>query len=164
MKKISDITNSDDTTKKFLLESAWSAELLQFADDFSRGYTSSNEGLYISDNGRYMLKYVTSIDYVSPKAARISNRTGVIELDKTLLSSDKYHSDFVYYLIIWCIIENICRNPIMSDAVVIKFYLHSKRSRRNVVIGYLEMLKHSISETNKERLELVRDMMGSDDV
>ena len=143
------------------------SELLDFAKEFSDNYKRLTVGNYFSSKKTYHIKYLTNVidDITGQKlitGARISNHTGIIQLDKSLLKSKEYTSDFIFYIIIWCIACNNQSNKgdvKWADKYAINYYLTTGRSKKNIAMGYVKLFSSISTDLNKERIELIFQML-----
>ena len=76
-----------------------------------------------------------------------------------MLKNKEYTSDFVFFIIIWCASCYELENLAMADKAVIGYYLTTGRSKKNLMLGYIKLFSSNI-DLNKERLELIRKMLG----
>lgn len=129
------------------------AELLKFADEFSKVYKLYSAGDYFSDNKKYHIRYLDTLEK-SNTPARVCINNGKIELVKDKLLSEKYTSDYVFYIIFWCIIETKVTNLKVSDKVALDYYATTGRSIKNVLKGILYSFnnaKEVLTDYNNER-------------
>lgn len=139
--------------KKFIPDE----DLLGLAKDFSERYTTLSAGEYFSDKRNYHIRYCEEIrDVVTGGVlstnARISHKTGIIELDKTKFSSYKINPDYVFFAILWCVGMRLFDNRAESDIKVLQYYLTTGRSHKNLVFGVFELFGQNPSMLNHERL------------
>jgi len=147
-----------------------SAELLDFAKEFSSNYKKLKAGNYNSAGGKYTVEYMNKIKdkdtgRIIRTVARVSNKTGIIELDRTwLLKQKNVTSNYVFYLIIWhAVIKWLSKNGNSSymnaDIVTNEIYLKTGRSKKDIVIGWLKLFSTSDTELNRERYEKINKML-----
>ncbi len=89
------------------------SELVEFAKDFSDKYRILSAGRYESNGGKYTIDYLDQIRDKVTKAiintlARIGHNSKIIQLDRSKFMSSKENSDFVFFLILWCIAKVDC--------------------------------------------------------
>lgn len=143
------------------------SELLDFAKEFSDNYKRLTVGNYFSSKKTYHIKYLTKVvDNITGKqlttGARISNDTGIIQFDKSLFKSKEYTSDFIFYIIIWCVscVNQSNKGDVKSaDKNAIKYYLKTGRSKKNIAMGYVKLFSSVSTDLNKERIELIFQML-----
>ena len=140
-------------------------ELIAFANEFSKMYKKVRVGEYCSSNNKYHIKYLARIKNKNTgkalaTGARISNMTGIIELDKFIYKSKEYTPDFLFFIIIWCV---VCRenkgNMKLSDKNAIKYYKTTKRSKRNIMKGFLKLFFTVPSLLNTERYKIIAQLL-----
>ena len=144
------------------------SELLNFAKYFSDNYKELNVGEYFSENKKYQIKYLARIRDKSTlkvlnAGAIVSNMTGIIELDKFIFSKG-YTSDFLFFIIIWCVACNSQENKgdmKMADKLAVEYYLTTGRSKKNLALGYVSFFSKVLTELNKERYEIITKMLES---
>lgn len=137
------------------------AELVEFAKDFSDKYRKISAGIYKSNGDKYTIDYLEQIrDKVTKSIvntiARIGHNSKLIQLDRGKFMSYKENSDFVFFLILWCIAKVECQkckyNDSYTDIFVLGYYLTTGRSIKNMVLGFLDMIKNVENmEHNKKR-------------
>ena len=137
-------------------------ELLDFAKDFSSNYKKLKAGKYSSVDGKYHLWYMDRIKdkdtgRIVDTVARVSAITGVVEFDrKWFLAQKNVTSNFVFYLIIWHDVMKWLHdigNPsaIQADAIANELYISTGRSKKEIVVGWLEVFSHANTHLNKTR-------------
>ena len=154
-----------DVSYRFLPDS----NLLNFAKQFSDNYKKKSAGEYFSDDKKYHIKYLARIKNkntgkVLTIGARISNMTGIIELDKFIFKSKQYTSDFLYFIILWCVARKNQENRgdiKMADKMAIEYYLTTERSKKNLALGCKKLFTANQTKLNKERYELILQMLGA---
>lgn len=140
-------------------------ELVEFAKDFSDKYMKLNSGTYSSDGGKYRIDYLEKIrDKVTGNIidtpARIGHKSRVIELDRESLMQWKDNSDFIFYLILWCIAKVECKecedNDTYADIFVLGYYLTTGRSVKNMILGFLDLTNNAKNrEHNTKRYRAI---------
>lgn len=133
-------------------------ELLDFAESFSKIYKKSRGSFFISKNKKYQIRYLSRIPKTNT-CVRIGTKTGIIEMDKTLLKAKAYTPDFVFFMVLWCI---ACKEQngdfAKSDIETIKYYQTTDRSIKNIFLGYLHLFSKTINvEFNKNRYIALRN-------
>ncbi|MFA7307630.1 MAG: hypothetical protein WC026_13260 [Hyphomicrobium sp.] len=144
-------------------------ELLEFAKEFSDSYTKLRVGDYVSNAETYKIKYLSQIKdkgVHNKTGARVSNSTGIIELDKKILKHKCITPDFVFLLILWCIAryesKYLFSSELVADETSLKYYLTTVRSKRNAIVGWVKLLSHAQTEQNKERLKKMFEILDSE--
>jgi hypothetical protein len=144
------------------------AELINFAKQFSDSYKNLKIGEYFSENSKYHIKYLPELMDVRIKAplavgARIEIKTGIIELNRFIFKSKEYTPDFLFYIIIWCVVRNTIegRNDIRNaDKMTVEYYLTTGRSIKNLAVGCLNLFSIADApECNVERYKLIEQML-----
>lgn len=143
-------------------------ELLNFAKQFSDIYKKLTVGEYFSDEKKYHIKYLERIKdkntgRILNTGARISNMTGIIELDKYIFKRKEYTPDFLFFIILWCVACNEQENKEnmkMADKMVMEYYLTTERSKKNLEMGLIKLFSKALTDMNKERYELIAQMLG----
>lgn len=133
-------------------------ELLKFAKEFSDNYKNYSVGEYFSDDKKYTIRYIEEIEGIKT-GAKISHKTGIIEIDKSIFKREGYNSDFVFYIILWCVICKEYLDIKKADRIAIEYYSTTKRSKKNLKTGYLRLFSDVPTELNKERYELIEEML-----
>ncbi len=128
-------------------------ELVKFADEFSANYRMLSVGTYVSDKDKYTIRYLSRIKE-SPTGARISRETKVIQLDKAVLKDKAYTPDFVFFLIISCVIyDKFPDKDIKShDEIACDYYLTTGRATKNIMTGITKLLRHVPTEKAVDRI------------
>lgn len=130
-------------------------ELLDFADYFSKNYKTLPIGItlegsggdYFSDNKKYHIKYVDKIIDITghePKTdVRIGHTTKVIEVSKSFLDTFENNSDYLFFVILWCIVkvESKERNDSKADITTMEYYMKTGRSVKNVLVCFVAVLQ-----------------------
>ncbi len=135
-------------------------ELIKFADTFSRHHKEFETGTYCSDNNTYCIQYLDKIPSKVDPTARISTKTGIIQLDKGRLS--EHAEGFVFYVILWCIVENIILNRTDADILTMTYYVTTGRSKKEVLQGYLITSKYAVTSSPQStinRIEIVKEFL-----
>lgn len=133
-------------------------ELLKFAEDFSAKYKKLKAGTYQSEDSLYTIKYLNGIkDGRTGKplttVARVSQTTGIIELDKkTLLRNKGANKNFVFYIILWCIVRRYYSETYYeADMLTTQYYMTTSRSKKNILAGWKMIFSKNNLEENTKR-------------
>lgn len=125
-------------------------ELIDFADSFSKKYLKLPLGVFNSDKMNYSLICVKKIEG-NNTGARMSKNTGLIQLDKSILS--KTSEDFVFIVIIWCIINHNGSKIEEADLTAFEYYKTTGRKLENFTNGFFDILERVPTELNKQRIK-----------
>lgn len=133
-------------------------ELLELAYYFSDNYRSLKVDTYFSKDKTYCIEYLDRIiigmsGEWDKTGVRVAMQAGVIEMDKTILSDEEYTSDFIFYLIIWCISRRQNDSIIQADNAAIKYYQSTRRSIKNLLKGFAKLVSNSNTALNMRRTE-----------
>ena len=151
-----------DIKEQVIIDILLNKELLDFAELFSNNYKFLDIGYFSSEKKYYQIVYKENFDKEEAvinklNPARISRDSGVIEINKSaILSTDKYSINFLYYLIVWCAVRKNTVDEYEADAITVEVYKRLKKSKKDLLMGFLEMASHSSNvELNKKRYELI---------
>ncbi len=151
------------------------SELVDFATYFSDNYKDLEVGSYFSDVDNYEIKFLDRITdsntgcFINTNARvcigtedeNLFNRNGIIELDKTKLSVSQITTDYVFFIIMWCVCKS--NNSTVScfniDELVVNYYITTGRSSKNLVLGIIELFRHAPSLINNERYILINKLL-----
>lgn len=159
---------TENTTYKELITDIFTRnnELLELALEFSNNYKKNKVGDYYSSNRKYHIKYCKRLkdEFTGEPlttAARVCNETGVIELDKELFKNQEYTSDFVFFIITWCVVRHALQDSNIKEAdkISLEYYLTTKRSKRSIMQGWGKLLSTVPTELNMERLKQVTEIL-----
>lgn len=151
------------------------SELVDFATYFSDNYKTLEVGGYFSDVDNYEIRYLDRItdigngDYIESNARvcvgttdeNLFNRNGIIELDKTKLSVSQITSDYVFFIILWCVCKSINSTESLFniDELVVMYYLTTGRSNKNLSLGIIELFRSSPSSINLDRYKRINKLL-----
>ena len=148
--------------------------LLDFAEWFSLNYKKLPAGHYHSDPIGYSVKYLNRIKNeegsIQATLSRVSNKTRVIEIDRTeFRKNKKLTENYVFYSIVWCVVKVRLQEDwgiesyFEADRITTDYYIRSQpaRSREDILIGWLVQLKRSsgASHNIKERVDAVKKQL-----
>ncbi len=135
-------------------------ELLVFAKDFSENYLTQKCDTYYSGNsgnGKYVIEYLEHNESRDKRNFSVGMSSGNMVFSKNELI--KYSKNFVFYMILWMkahkdVIDN--RNDERNifeetDKHALKFYLTTKRSKRDVFTGFSQLYTSTPTELNLRR-------------
>ncbi len=134
-------------------------ELLDFAILFSNTYKELALGDYKSGEGKYHLRYEQELldekGDISSETVRIDHDSKRIEFSHAKLEHMNITSNFVFFLMMWIVIEEQVRDRFQSDVIALQYYLSTNRSRLDYIFG-LGGLLHDCSEETEKRLNLLK--------
>ncbi len=168
MKKVEDFSKTEKVHEVITTSFVPDEELLNFATEFSSQYKSLSAGSYCSDNDQYKIKLNernkdSKTGRVTNSAFRIGRISNIIEIDKFMSENENYTPDFLFFIILWCI---VCKRYIHSeqyevlDKITIEYYLTTKRSKPNLLKGYIHLLKDTqIIDLRKKRMEIIEGLL-----
>lgn len=133
-------------SNKFQIDS----ELIDFADSFSKKFPKLPTGVFNSDKMNYSLICMKKIGR-SNTGARIGKNSSIIELDQSILS--KTSQDFVFIVIIWCVIRHIGFKEEEADLIAFEYYKTTGRKLENFTSGCFDILERVPTELNKQRIK-----------
>ncbi len=114
------------------------------ADRFAKNYKDMNTGTYfIGDDS---------------DGARVGNTSGNIEIDKSkLVSNEKYNSNFVYFMLLWCYAKkrDLYGSDYSADKIALTQYLKENRSKKELMIALREFFEKANTEHNMDRLKKI---------
>ena len=138
-------------------------ELLKFANWFCNNCKECPTGVYTSEGENYKIKYLDEIlDYVNNKrntGARIGHTSGIIEMDRTFVRSECVTPDFVFFLTLWCIVCKEVVNIDEADRITTAYYLKTNRSKKNLLVGFVELLRKTETEHNLQRVKTMQNTL-----
>ena len=126
-------------------------ELLAFAESFSENWNIVDVGDYISPGGKYHIKYVDrinegEIEKVEDIAIELS---GLIVISRLKLEGQETNADYVFYQILWCIVEQDMQDKEKSDIATMEYYMTTGRPIKNVIFSILSALPNSLENHNR---------------
>lgn len=140
-------------------------ELIKLATMFAEGYKTLPAGDYYSDNKTYHISYKekleTSWGAEVTTYSRVGVVSGVIEFSrKRLLSSEKITPDFVFYSVIWAIVQFESKDYFASDMIAMKHYMTTNRSIKNFATGFLTVTANDENmELNEKRYQSIISLL-----
>lgn len=132
-----------------------SEDLLELADTFSKNWEKLNYGAFCSNDKKYHIDYVKEIKYPVETIARIGHTSKIINISKDDLISINATPNYVFFLILWCIVDLEIKNRLISDEITINYYKKTNRSIRDLYLGFIAtgMKKRSYCTHDTERLQ-----------
>lgn len=141
-------------TKDFIFEP--SQELLEFADSFSESWYSAVNGDYYSRNNNYHIEVYDDIfDKNGAKLnipSRVGEKTGTIQISKNNLKGNEATNNYVFFLILWSVIEYNLKSHIKSDIFAIEYYCKTGRPMKDIITMYMKVFNQYNYPSNKERM------------
>lgn len=136
-------------------------ELIRFADKFSANWKNLSVGDYYSENKKYSIVYsekITEKNGEEPNTnARIGHVSGVIEISKSKLIEQETNENFLFFIILWCIVQSETHNLIESDRLVMEYYKTTDRPVIDVIKGFAKLFQKALNETNLKRMKQLVD-------
>ncbi len=138
-------------------------ELVQFASQFAIMYQEMVVGNYSSPSHKYNIRYMDDIfeseNVKSITNARINSQNGLIDLSKNKLIEQQLHEDYVFYIIIWCIILKDTPSIVLTDIKALSYYSSTNRSLNHVLEGMRKTVGEPCSEINTERITIIEQFI-----
>ena len=142
-----------------------SEELLAFAETFSENWNIVGEGDYLSTGDgekRYHIKYVDNmIDGTTGEEPttnfKVMHPSGGIVVSKSKLQKYKTNNDYVFFMVIWCVVMNEVQDLSKADIITMEYYLGTGRLPKNVLTGYISIFEAGDSEFNHKRIQELID-------
>lgn len=139
-------------------------KVLRCADFVSKNFHKMGVGHYESRTGEYRIEIKDFFidDLTGEKlntCCRISNKNGVIQLNKEILSDPVFTKDVLFYLIIWGVIEFDVQDSESSDILAVNYYLTTGREKMELLLAIIKQFKgdsSTVSELNCRRLNWIR--------
>jgi hypothetical protein len=102
---------------------------------------------------------VRSQDYLT--FVRISHLTGIIDFNVSKLENEKFSVNYIFYIVIWCVICREVKDFDASDKIALQYYLTTGKPKKDILIGYVEMFTTSVSnrKSNLERMSLIEELL-----
>lgn len=150
-----------------------SQELLDFADYFSNNFKTLSASVikdkkeypstYRSNDGNYLIDYFykirdTKTNKVVNTNIRVSHNTGIIQISKSKIISQECTPEYIFYIILWCIVEREVNDIVKADRITFEYYLTTGKSIKNLLTSYIKSLDNKNYPINKKRLKLIMDM------
>lgn len=124
-------------------------ELVLFAREFSKSYRTISPGKYISNGNTYVIHYIKTSGKNCP--IRVGMNSGIIEMgQKELLDKQHYAEDYIFFMIIWCVIEHNTNNCLKSDRIAVETVNGVKGE--SILRGHLKLLSTSMDAANIKRI------------
>ena len=131
------------------------SELLGFAETFSTNWNLIGPGDYISPGEkRYHIKYVDKIstDGVEIPQNIVIEPSGMIIISKAKLEALETNPDYLFYKIIWCIIEKDIQFYPDSDIHAMDFCMKAGCNIKNIMYGIGSELSSYDNELDNQRI------------
>lgn len=116
-----------------------SPELLKFAGYFSKNYLDLSPGGYYSDDKNYHISYFEM--HPDFNFGRVLSRGG-IQINKSSFDQPEIAVNFMFFLILWSTVKASDRSmkDVYADSITLNYYLTTRRKKRDIRLGYLDML------------------------
>lgn len=139
-----------------------SEELLEFADSFSKQWKSlEDSNNYFSSNDNYQINYGDILKIGEPIRSTffiVSQNTGIIRVSKSKLQELNITDDYVFFTILWCVVEFNITNIKESDRITLEYYKKTGRSIKNIIEGYIRLFKDTNYSSNVSRIKSIMEM------
>ena len=126
-------------------------ELLDFAEFFSKNWKILVLDKYNSYHNNYMINYVDDINNPFDTVVRIGQTTKIIEISKHGLTSCDANENFIFYIILWCIVDFELKNTFNSDKTTLTYYLKTKRSIKDLMTCIIKSFTQRPNLTDSKR-------------
>lgn len=163
-------------------------ELLAFANQFSKLWRKLSAGdkipsVFSSDKGKYTVylydKLYNKLNYdirdaeffpeqldeqntvpkESDTSAIINHTSLIIELSKSRLLKQDASENYIFFLILWLMVEKEIKKTINSDKITLDYYATTGREFETIIIGYIGMYKHLTPNSFiLKRIKLVKEI------
>ncbi len=143
-----------------------SEELLKFADTFSGNCDTMPERDYYSSNNKYHIRYLDVIrdkktGNILTTTARVGHDTGIMEISKAFCQDERITPHFIYWLILWLVVQKEIQNALEADRIVTEYYLkNTNRPENDLLIGMLEICLLAPSQESSERYKQMGSIIG----
>lgn len=141
-----------------------SASLLQMAEYFSDNWEKLSFGCYSSDDNNYHIEYMEKIrdkktNQLVNTSIRIGHTSGIIEISKFELMKLEITKNYIYFLILWCVVQQKTDKLIESDILTLQYYLTTGRPVKDIILGYVKLFKPYNNELNHKRIKAIDDFL-----
>lgn len=141
-----------------------SDDLLQTADYFSKNWKTLSFGTYDSDDGKYRIEYIEVIidektNELINTSIRIGHTSGIIQISKSELIKLEITQNYIFFLILWCVVQRKTNNLIESDILTLEYYVSTGRPVKDIILGYANMFKAHNNEINLKRMKAITDFL-----
>lgn len=132
-------------------------ELLGFAETFSENWNIVGPGDYVSPGDKkYHVKYVEKITTNGREPTTnilVEYPSGMIVISKSKLEKLETNNDYIFFMILWCIVQREERDLAKADITTMEYYLKTGRLPKNVLLGYISVFSSGDSELKRQRIE-----------
>lgn len=136
-----------------------SEELIEFANSFSDSWSFVVNGDYYSRNNNYHVEVYDDIfDKNGTKLkipSRVGEKTGVIQISKNNLKENDATNNYVFFLILWSVVEYNLKSHTKSDILAIEYYSKTGRPMKDVIRMYMDIFNQHNYPSNKERMDKI---------
>jgi len=144
-------------------------ELLGIAETFSENWNLVGPGDYVSPGEKkYHIKYVDKITTDGQEQTTnilVEYPSGMIVISKDKLHKLVTNSDYVYFMILWCIVQREIvadRNDLEQvDVITMEYYLTTGRLPKSVVDGYISVFSSGDNEVTRQRIQGLINFVNS---
>lgn len=140
-------------------------ELLGIAETFSENWNIIGPGDYVSPGDKkYHIKYVDKITTDGSEQASnivVEYPSGMIVISKDKLHSLQTNNDYVFFMILWCVVNRETRDDLAkTDIITMEYYLQTGRLPKNVLNGYISVFGSGDNEITRERIQGLIDFVN----
>lgn len=158
--KHTDTMENNTKTKPFIFKPT--KELIEFADFFSTNWKSLSVGTYKSKKDKYTIKlddklFNSHTKVQSNTDSRVNSYTGLIEISKSKMIELDATNHYVFYSIIWCVIQHKTKSIAESDMTAIKYYMERAYPLRDIMVGLPRLFVGAASQENINRLRRISE-------
>ncbi|MEK6885234.1 MAG: hypothetical protein AABY22_36720, partial [Nanoarchaeota archaeon] len=68
-------------------------------------------------------------------------------------------ANYIFYLIIWLVIQREVRDYQKSDLIAVDYYLTANRSKKDLLLGYVESFSLSQTTLNENRINAIKQCL-----
>lgn len=126
-------------------------DFYKFALEFSKNFELLSEGIYRSDDEKYVIEYSKIIDDIHTKDGifRIGTNTGNINISKSRIKKDGISSFGVLFIIIWGNVYFNTQDRIKSDDIAIRYMLSKGSPIKDILHVFRKMFRNPSPEADK---------------
>ena len=139
-------------------------ELLAFAETFSENWNIIGPGDYVSPGDKkYHIKYVDRITVDGEEKTTnilVENPSGMIVISRDKLRKLETNDDYIFFMVIWCIIQREILDTEKSDIRTMEYYLTTGRLPKNVMTGYISLFSSGDNDVTRERIQALIDFVN----
>jgi hypothetical protein len=126
-------------------------DFYKFALEFSKDFELLSEGVYRSDDERYIIEYSEIINDIHTKDGifRVGTNTGNINISKSRVKRDGISSFGVLFIIIWANVYFNTQDRIKSDDISIRYMLSKGSPIKDILHVFKKMFRNPSTEAVK---------------